>query len=154
MFPEEPEAGAGSFRILLIPFGNRVPLQTITQVTAAVTTVAAYGIRVFVQEPDYIPFSLTLRLHTDRVPASEIDGMRQRVENAVRSYVGDLRPGERFVPNRLRSVALATERDVLDVSILELCIGRKATLLAEHVLGEEEVLVPDGTMEDPVRILA
>ena len=147
-------AGAGSFRILLIPFGNRVPLQTITQVTAAVTTVAAYGIRVFVQEPDYIPFSLTLRLHTDRVPASEIDGMRQRVENAVRSYVGDLRPGERFVPNRLRSVALATERDVLDVSILELCIGRKATLLAEHVLGEDEVLVPDGTMEDPVRILA
>ena len=144
-------AGAGSFRAMLIPVGNRVPVQVLQETRQRIRNIAAYGVRVFVEEPIYVPISLTMKLSLER-DATRVP-ILSRVEAAVRDYVGNIRPSEDFVVNRLRQAAFDASRDVLDASILELCIDQKPMVVTNFTLDDDEVFIPDSLLDDPLRIL-
>jgi uncharacterized phage protein gp47/JayE len=145
-------AGAGSFRALLIPRGNRVPLQTLERVRQALTNIAAYGIRVLVDEPDYVAISLTVNVEFDG-DLIAAEPITQEVEGNLRNYIGDIRPGGRLTMNRIRTAALNTSPNILDVSVVELCVDHRPMLVQDYLLDDDQVFIPDPEVNDPIRII-
>lgn len=146
-------AGAGSIRALLIPQTNRVPIQTLERVRRQIVSTAAYGIHVLVEEPDYVPISMTLRITTSRTSAVSTTALATGVESQVRLYLGDLRPGTMLNINRLRLAALQAHTEIEDVSIIELCINRRPVMLQNWTLNEEQVFIPDDRFDDPIKVV-
>jgi uncharacterized phage protein gp47/JayE len=146
-------AGAGSIKALLIPQTNRVPIQTLERVRRQIVSTAAYGISVIVEEPDYVPISMTIRLTGVATSAVSTTAMGAGVETQIRLYLGDLRPGTTLNINRLRLAALQAHADIEDASIIELCINRRPVMLQNWTLNEEQVFIPDDRFDDPIKVV-
>jgi len=146
------DVGSGAIRLLVIPQGNRVPLRTLESVSRRVQQAAAFGISVFVDEPRYVPVSIIVDIRANVTGLGE-EPLRQSVENVVRSYIGDIRPGEEMVINVLRSFILDADPGIVDLKILQLCVDRKPVLLQNVTLEDDELFLPDPELSDPIRII-
>jgi len=144
-------AGAGSFRVLLIPSGNRVSTDTMLLVSRNLRVATAYGIHVLVETPDYIPVSMIIKIHMPT--AANPVSLQQTVEAAVLEYLASLRPNQQLIINRLRQIVLDIDPDIEDLEIRELCINKKPTLIQNHRLGDDELFVADRSLTDPIRII-
>jgi uncharacterized phage protein gp47/JayE len=144
-------AGAGSFRALVIPQGNRVATDTLLLVARNLRAAAAYGMHVVVATPDYIPVSMIVKVHVTN--QANINPIKQKIEAVLLGYLGSLRPNQQLVINRVRQLVLDADPNIEDLEILELCISRKPVLIQNHRLGEDELFVPDRRLGDPIRII-
>lgn len=145
-------AGAGSFRLTIIPVSNRVPVETLRQVRGNVAAVAADGTFFQVEEPRYIAISLSMRL-VPRKDASITAVDRDLVEQAIRRLVGNTRPGESFIINRLRAEALGATTNIADVRLQSISLNRRPQALVNFDLDRDELLVPDEELEDPILVV-
>lgn len=146
--------GAGSFKLLIIPVGNRVPVQTLLDVREAVASVAAFGIYFTVAEPRYRRFSTIVSLrYADSVVAGEQNTVRANVEQAILNYIGSVPTGGELIVTRLGAVIRAADDRVYDYSVDALCIDGKHTLLHNIRLGQDELFLPDTGLLDPIRII-
>lgn len=143
-------AGAGSFRVLVIPEGNRLATNTITEVRLALRQTAAYGMLVLVEAPVFVPVSTIIKIET---VAPNSEPLKQLVESRVRDYLANIRPGEELVINRIRQTVLSASTQIQDLEIIELCIDGKPSLIQNHLLARDELLVPDPSISDPIRII-
>lgn len=143
--------GAGSFRLVVIPEGNRVPVEALLEIRSRVENAAAFGIYFDVVEPRYLPIAVTLQLRGARGPVSPVD--KDAVEAQVRRYLGNLRPGETLIINQLRVVALTVTDRVQDVVIQGLEINRAPVLLSNYQLRDDELFVPDDNLANPILVL-
>jgi len=146
-------AGAGSVRALLIPESNRVPLQVLDRVRRQIISVAAYGIRVVIEEPDYVPISLTVQLSLASGSVISTAALSAGAESQIKAYLGDLRPGDTLTANRIRLAAMQAHGQIEDATIIELCIDRRPVMIQNFTLGDEQVFLPDDRFSDPIRVL-
>jgi uncharacterized phage protein gp47/JayE len=144
-------AGSGSFRVLLIPSGNRVSTDTLAIVARNLRVAAAYGMHVVVDTPDYVPLSMVIKIHAPT--SASVVPLQQTVEAAVLEYVGSLRPNQQLVINRIRQLVLDIDPEIEDLEIRELCIDRKPTLIQNHRLADDELFVADRSLSDPIRVI-
>lgn len=146
--------GAGSFKLLITPIGNRVPVQTLLDVREAVASVVAFGIYFTVAEPVYRRVStiITLRYVPGTVDG-ERDVIRTNVERGVLDYLGRIPTGGELVVTELGAVIRAADTRVYDYSIDALCVDGKHTILHNIRLGSDELFLPDTGLVDPIKVL-
>jgi len=145
-------AGSGSFQVLVIPEGNRVSTNTLLEVSSAMRAAAAYGITVLVTEPEYLPFSITIKLSYQGTDAG-FASVQELVEAEVRDYFANLNPGDPLIINRLRQLVLGADQSIEDLKILELCIDGRPQLVQNYQLANDELFIPDANLADPIRIV-
>lgn len=140
--------GSGTFDVLVIPQRNRLSKAVKDSALRAVEAVAAYGISPKIREPEYVPFVITARL---RFAAGTSEGeknvARTLAQSAILSYIATIPIGGELVINQLRSAALAPSEQIVDITILELCIDGRARGIRNFTLMEDEILVPSDTEE-------
>jgi len=149
---QEYHAGAGTFRIILIPSGNIVPAGSLRQVRSAVSAARAFGIYYEVAEPTYIPFAISVALvpQTSRAPVSATG--RDLAERAVQSYIGNLRPGQTMIVNQIRAEILNSSNEIADLEIQSLEINRRPRILTNFTLRNDELFIPDPALGNPIQI--
>lgn len=152
MIKEPYFAGAGSFRITVIPTRNRVPVESLAQIHRNLAAVVSEGTFYLIEPPRYLPIAVTIRLIAgDGRSISASD--RDRVRAAVLRYLGDIRPGESLVINRLRSVALNASSNVADIRVQGVSINGRPRALVNHRLRRDEIFVPDENVEDAILVV-
>lgn len=145
-------AGPGSFRITIIPTGNRVSLDTLTRVRASVAGVVAYGTFFQVEEPRYTPVSMAMLLTPQRGRTTVTPSDRDRSEGIALSYLGSLRPGSVFSPTELRNRVIASSPSVLDATIQSLYLDRIPRVVSDYSLAQDEVLIVDEQLNNPIAV--
>lgn len=139
--------GAGTFDVLLIPQGNRITESIKNATKNAISLVAAYGVSFEVREPEYIPLKLTLQLiFNSSVSEAEKSRLREQVQSSLLAYIADIPLGGELIINQLRAVSLISP-SIKDIKILELYINCRPKTLRNYQLKEDELFVPDNTME-------
>jgi uncharacterized phage protein gp47/JayE len=151
MIKEPYFAGAGSFRIIVIPSGNRISSDSIRAINVNLSSIVSDGTFFIVEGPRYVPVSISIRL----VPAenksiSETD--RSLVKESVLKYLGDIRPGESLIVNRLRANALNASRNVRDIAIQGIAINKRPQALVNFTLEKDELFVPDTDIDNPILV--
>lgn len=151
MIKEPYFAGPGSFRLIIIPTGNRLSAETLRSIYSSVSAVVSEGTFFAIEGPRYVPVSISVRL----VPVanstiSETD--RALAKNAILRYLGDIRPGETLVVNRLRSEILGSSRNISDVSIQGLNINKRPMALVNYRLEKDEVFIPNEDLSNPILV--
>lgn len=149
----EFSSGAGSFELLLLPDGNRVPLESMLQVRSRVEGVAAFGINFVVREPRYVPVAIDIELDMPRVAATEKPLLRDLVAGRMSGYVGSLQPTETLRVGRLREAALGVSRLISDVHIRSMRIGGRPQLIADYKLARDEIFIPDPEETSPFQVI-
>ena len=149
----EFSAGAGSFELLLIPDGNRVPLESLLQVRSRIQNVAAFGINFVIREPRYVPIAIDLELSMPRVNDVEKPLLRDLAAGRISGYVGGLGPSEILHIGRLREAALGASRLIADVTIRSMRIGGRPQLIADYPLARDEVFIPDPEETSPFQVI-
>jgi uncharacterized phage protein gp47/JayE len=146
--------GAGSFKIVVIPIGNRVPVDTLEMVRRNVETVAAFGIYFTVAEPKYRRFSVVVSLALSPGSSeSDRDVARASAERAILDYVGEIQMGGTLVITALGAAIRASDERIFDYQIQALCIDGKHQLLHNVQLRDDELFLPDTGLSDPVRVV-
>lgn len=145
--------GSGSFEVMVIPAGNRVPTQSLEIIKSRLASVTAFGVSFDVREPDYVQVKLEMRVtFKDNVNAGQQAAFLRDIETSVLGYIGDLRPGEEMSMGRIQSLALSLSSDVQDAVITFLCVDKKAHIIRNIKLEDDEVFVPDEDYANPIVI--
>lgn len=144
--------GAGSFEVLLIPDGNRVPTEALLQVRSAVSGAAAYGVDFNIREPRYVPIALDVEIEMPR--ANDVDKplLRDLVSGRISTYVGGLRPQETLRVGRIREAALGVSTLITDIHIRSMRIGGRPQLISDYVLAPDEIFIPDPEEDSPFQV--
>lgn len=145
--------GPGSFKITVIPTGNRVPLASLNRIRAALEGTVAYGVFYTVEEPRYIPVSFSARLIPRSNSVSVRPADRDAAEAAVRLMLGNIRPGKTLVMNQLRAAILNSSSNIGDVVIQSFYVNGSARTLTNYTLKDDELLVPDDRVQNPILVL-
>jgi uncharacterized phage protein gp47/JayE len=146
-------AGPGSFKVVVIPTSNRLPFQTLLQINNSLRATVAYGIFYQVEEPRYLPVSLSIRLSPRSGTISVNPTDRDAAEAAVRRYLGNVRPGQSLVINQLRAAVLNASQNIGDVTIQSLYINRAPRVLTNFTLKNDELLIPDENVQNPILVI-
>lgn len=152
MIKEPFFAGAGSFRIIVIPTGNRVPIESIRLIYSNLSSVASDGTFYIVEEPRYIPVSISVRLvpvENSVITATD----RNLAEQAILRYLGDIRPNDQLIINRIRTIVLSASNNIGDLRIQNLSINRRPRALTNFRLKRDELFVPDEELDDPILVV-
>jgi len=149
----EFSSGSGSFELLLIPDGNRVPLNSLLQVRSRVQDTTAFGINFQVREPRYVPIALDVELSFAGAVDVEKPLIRELVASRISTYVGALRPSETLRISRVRADGMSVSRLITDMYIRSMRIGGKPQLISDYLLGRDEVFIPDPEETSPFSIL-
>lgn len=152
MIRQPYHAGAGSFRIVVIPTGNRLAVETLRQIQTSVSQIVPMGVFFQIEEPRYLPVSLSCRLVPK--PGRTMNAtIKAQAELAARAYLGNVRPGQVLVINRLRADILNSNPDILDVKLLSLEINRRPQVLVNYQLRSDELFIPDEEVTDPIMVI-
>lgn len=145
--------GSGSFELLLIPDGNRVPFEAVLQVRSRLAGVAAFGINFTVREPRYVPFAIDMEIDAPRAADTEKPLLRDLIAGRISRYIGSLRPSEILRVGRLREAALGTSTLISDVHIRSMRISGRPQLIADYTLASDEILIPDPEETSPFQVI-
>lgn len=145
--------GAGSFDVLLIPQGNRVPTSTITLVQSAIQAKVAFGTRFIVREPRYLPISIDIELIFSDVAEVDKALIRELAESSLLAYISRIRMGQTLIINRIRESILGSEARIQDMRIRSLRINGRPQVLANRKLAEDQLFIPDPDEASPIKIL-
>lgn len=145
-------AGAGSFRIIVIPSGNKVPADTIRQISSNLNSVVSEGTFFIIEQPRYIPVAISIRLIPGQGKTiSPVD--RDLAEQAVLRYIGNIRPGQSLIINQIRSIVIGASNNIGDLRIQGLSINRRPQALVNYKLRNDELFIPDEESEDPISVI-
>lgn len=144
-------AGAGSFRLILIPTGNRVPAESIRQIGATLSRITAEGTFFELAEPRYIPISIGVRL-IPKATTSISPSDRDLVKAAILRYLGNIRPGQSLIVNQLRAAIINSSSNIGDLRIQGISINRKPQALVNYTLRSDELFIPDEEVQDPILV--
>lgn len=145
--------GSGSFEVMVIPTGNRVPAASLSQIKSRIKSVAAFGVSFDVREPDFIQLKLEMRVKfNNTVSDTQQARLLGNIEAGVLGYIGNLRPGEELSIARIQSVALASSSEVLDAVVTYLCVDKKGQIVRNVRLEDDELFVPDEDSANPIVI--
>ncbi len=144
--------GSGSFEIIILPQGNRVPLSTISGVRTSVAQAVSFGINFQIREPRYVPISVVAEVLSPSVPNYLQEQIRSSAAQSIRRYVGQLRPGDTMVINRIREAVLATDTRITDVTLREVRVNRRPILLSNYLLKPDELFIPDPEEAEPFAV--
>jgi uncharacterized phage protein gp47/JayE len=150
---QEYSQGAGSFDILLLPDGNRVPFDALLQVRSRLASTVAFGVNFTVREPRYVAFAIDMEIDMPRAPDTEKPLLRDLVAGRIGRYIGSLRPEETLRVGRLREAALGVSTLVSDVHIRSMRIGGRPQLVADYTLANDEILIPDPEETSPFQVI-
>jgi len=140
--------GAGTFDVLLIPRGNKLPRSVKEEALRSVSRATAYGISPRIKEPEYVPVKLTVRLRYDQESGAGLrDAIRDNVQTAILNYIGNIPLGGELIINQLRAAILGTNAGVVDMTLLELCIDGHPQAIRNSKLEPDELFVPDDQRE-------
>jgi len=140
--------GAGTFDVLLIPRGNKLPRSVADAASRSIDRVVAFGISHVIREPVYVPVKLTIRLRYTKGSGEGLkDALRDQVQSAVLNYIGNITLGGELIINQLRSSVLGTSDDVIDLTVLELCIDGRPQAIRNQKLEPDELFTPDTDTE-------
>lgn len=153
MIRQPHHAGAGSFRVIVIPTTNRVPVESLARIRSAIQGTAAFGVFFEVEEPRYIPVSVSVRTVPVRGFSAVPPADRDAAELAILRYLGNIRPGESLVINQLRAAILNSSPRISDLVIQSLEINRAPRVLVNHPLKDDELLVPDEAVSNPILVI-
>jgi uncharacterized phage protein gp47/JayE len=146
--------GAGSFKVMVIPSGNRVPVEVLEFVRRNVESVAAYGMYFTVTEPKYRRISMVVGVSV--VPgtlAGERDLVRTNVERAILAHLADIQVGGTLVMTALGAAIRAADERVYDYRIDALCLDGRHQLLHNVALRSDELFLPDTGLLDPIKVI-
>lgn len=139
--------GAGTFDVLLIPQGNKITESIKDAARNSISQVAAYGVSFEVREPEYVLFKVTLQLiFNSSVGEAEKERLRAQVQTSLLAYIAEIPLGGELIINQLRAASLISP-SIKDIKILELYINCRPKTLRNYRLKEDELFVPDNTME-------
>jgi len=144
--------GSGSFEIILLPQGNRVPVATLADVRSAVAQVISFGVNFQIREPRYVPFSVALELVQATVPDYLQEQTKSQAASAVQQYIGSLGPNSTLVMNRIREVALGVDQRILDIKVREVRIHGRPLVIANYHLKSDEIFIPDPEATEPFSV--
>lgn len=145
--------GSGSFEVMVIPTGNRVPEASMQRIRSSVEAATAFGVSFDVREPDYVQLKLEMRVNfvNDASEGSKAALLRA-IETDVLAYIGDLRPGDEMSISRVQSLALGASSLVQDAVVTYLCVDKKAQIVRNVRLEDDELFVPDEDTANPIVI--
>lgn len=146
--------GAGSFKVMVIPQGNRVPVQTLIDVQRYIENISSFGIFFTVEEPMYRRISMIVSLrYTPDVITTERSVVRNSVERALLNYIGSIPIGGELVMTQVGAIIRQADSRVYDYSIDALCVDGKHQLLHNIALASDELFLPDTGLSDPIKVL-
>jgi len=145
--------GSGTFDLFVIPEGNRVPTATKNLIESRVANAAAYGVSFQVREPDYVPIRVEVAIRFRR---TALDGQKQfilsQAEQSILQYIGGIRPSEELIVNRIQSIVIDSDPEVLDAEVVYLCVGGRAQIIRNYRLEDDEVFIPDEDVSNPILV--
>ncbi len=146
--------GAGSFDVLLTPVGNRISQETMLTAKRNIESTVAFGMAFRVREPDYVRFSLVIRLvYTSETLPSAQDSVRSNVERAVLDYFGNIPIGQELVLTELGAIVRGADDRVYDYKVEAMCLNGRLQLPHNFRLMEDQLFIPDENLDDPVRVI-
>jgi len=150
---DEYAFGAGSFRLVLIPLGNRVPVEVLRDVRRRIESTVAFGTYFQLEEPKYRRFSTIIKLVMPNATAGVLNLARNAVQREVLGYLGDIRPGGTLIIREMQARIQQAHPDIRDSRIEALCVGGRQQLLHNISLNSSELFLPDTGLSDPVRVI-
>lgn len=146
--------GAGSFRVVVIPEGNRVPVAALQSIRENIEGVISFGTYFQVVEPRYLRFQIivSLRYTSDTLEGQRF-GVRNTVQDEILRYMGEIPPGGEMVVTELGSRIKNASPNVYDYRIEALCLNGRYQLLHNVRLRDDELFLPDSNLSDPVRVI-
>lgn len=146
--------GAGTFDVLLIPRGNRVTEGVKQNALRAIENVTSFGVSARVREPEYLRVKLIISLRFDRkIGIGRQSSLKRSAETAILNYLGSISIGGELIVNRIRAVILDISKDIVDLTIQELCINGKPKVIRNFQLASDELIIPDNEAGNPIQIL-
>lgn len=146
--------GAGTFDVLLVPRGNRLSKSTKDQALRAIESVTAYGISAKIKEPEYVPICITAKLRfAPGTEQGQQNALKDLVQSVILNFLSGIRIGGELVINQLKAAILNTNQQILDVTILELCIDNRPRGIRDYKLASDELFIPDELNSDPIQVL-
>jgi len=143
--------GSGTFDIFVIPQGNRVPRQTIESIRSRIGEVAAFGVSFNIRELDYIPMRIeTTARFTPRTLDGEKSILLTQAEQQILTYLGNIRPGGELIINQIRSIIIDSDPSIIDSDVVFLCVNKRAQIIRNFRIEEDELLIPDDDHPNPV----
>ncbi|RMH13284.1 MAG: hypothetical protein D6698_14200 [Gammaproteobacteria bacterium] len=145
--------GAGTFDVLLIPQGNKLPRSTKEHAERVISTVAAYGISSEVVEPTYVPISVSVRLRfAVEATEGEREAVKDRVQSAILRYIASVPAGGELVISQMISEILSVSRLIVDATIVDLVVDNDPRVVSNIRLEPDEILTPSEDEEAVVVI--
>jgi uncharacterized phage protein gp47/JayE len=145
--------GAGTFDVLVIPRGNKLPKSVADAAARAVDRVTAFGISPRIREPEYVDVSLTVRIRYDKGVGEGLkDALRDQVQSAILNYIGNIPMGGELIVNQLRSSVLGVSDEIIDLTLLSLCIDGRPQAIRNQKLQPDELYTPSTKIEAVVVI--
>lgn len=146
--------GPGTADLLIIPTGNRLSDAVIRAARARVSSVAAAGDFINVRGPRYVSITIDTRIDFVRsVPDSEKADVRTAVRAAQLDYIDDIPIGGALIIQELRARTQEASDKILDHEILCLGINGRAQILKNYRLFEDELFLPDESVDTPIKVI-
>lgn len=146
--------GSGTFDVLLIPQGNRLPDSVKQDTRRAVEAVVAFGISPRIVEPEYVDFCITVQLrYSDGTAEGQKAACRAAAESAILRYIASIAIGGELIVNQLRAAVLGAHPAIKDIKIIELCLNGTPRIVSNIRLGSNELLIPDSNSPDSIRVI-
>lgn len=146
--------GPGTVDLLLLPIGNKTSESTINAARARVAAVASAGDYVNVRGPRYVSITVDTRIDFVRsVAESEKADIRTAVRTAQIDYLDDIPMGGSLIIQELRARTQEASPKILDHEILCMGINGRAQILKNYRLFEDELFLPDESVDTPIKVI-
>lgn len=146
--------GPGTVEMTIIPVSNSLNPRTESLVRASVNVVRGAGTIVDIRGPRFVSVEITILLRfTQDTPLGQKPNLRQGAQQAILDYLEELRLGQAFIIKEMIQRVLDTSDRILDFEIRCFAFRRRAQALRNFIPDPDELLIPDPTLEQPIRAL-
>lgn len=134
--------GAGSFDLFIVNNEGTISEDTMNEVMKRVNEAKGYGINCTVAEPKYKKINLRIKLlFKDTVLFLDKDEIIEKVRINIFDYINSLQIGEEFLVNRLTTIILNTDENIVNFICDDFKIDNKKSVFANQYIKSNEKFV-------------
>lgn len=134
--------GAGSFDLFIVNNEGNISDEVINEVMNRVNEAKGYGINCTVSEPRYKRINIRIKiLFKDTVLFLDKDEIIEKVRINIFNYINSLQIGEEFLVNRLTTIILNTDENIVNFICDDFKIDNKKSVFANQYIKSNEKFI-------------
>jgi len=146
--------GPGTCDVMLTPVGNMVTESMIVGAQARIDNVKAEGVDILVRGPRYVNIQIETTISfTKDTPDDQKAAVRNLVRDNQIDYLAEIPRGGELIIQELRARTQESSAYILDHQINCLVIDSQPQILRNWKLYDDELFLPDPTVDQPIKVL-